>query len=44
MKLMNSIPAGARGVVSQVLVDDGAQVDAGSPLIVVDPASVPMAT
>jgi acetyl-CoA carboxylase biotin carboxyl carrier protein len=37
MKLMNSIPARARGVVSQVLVDDGAPVEAGTPLIVVDP-------
>lgn len=37
MKLMNSIPARARGVVSQVLVDDGATVEAGAPLIVLDP-------
>ena len=37
MKLMNSIPARARGVVSQVLVDDGALVEAGTPLIVLDP-------
>lgn len=37
MKLMNSIPARARGVVSQVLVDDGATVEAGTPLIVLDP-------
>lgn len=37
MKLMNSIPASARGVVSQVLVEDGAPVEAGSPLIVLDP-------
>jgi acetyl-CoA carboxylase biotin carboxyl carrier protein len=37
MKLMNSIPARARGVVSQVLVDDGAPVEAGTPLIILDP-------
>jgi acetyl-CoA carboxylase biotin carboxyl carrier protein len=37
MKLMNSIPARARGLVSQVLVDDGAPVEAGTPLIIVDP-------
>ena len=37
MKLMNSIPARARGVVSQVLVDDGATGEAGTPLIVLDP-------
>ncbi len=37
MKLMNSIPAGARGRVQQVLVADGAPVDTGAPLIVLDP-------
>jgi acetyl-CoA carboxylase biotin carboxyl carrier protein len=37
MKLMNSIPARARGVVSQVLVDDGAPVESGTPLIILDP-------
>jgi acetyl-CoA carboxylase biotin carboxyl carrier protein len=36
MKLMNSIRAGARGVVAQVLVDDGATVEPGAPLIVLD--------
>lgn len=36
MKLMNSIRAGARGVVAQVLVDDGAMVETGAPLIVLD--------
>ena len=36
MKLMNSIRAGARGVVAQVLVDDGATVETGAPLIVLD--------
>jgi acetyl-CoA carboxylase biotin carboxyl carrier protein len=40
MKLMNSIPARARGVVSQVLVDDGAPVEAGSPLIILDPEGI----
>lgn len=39
MKLMNSIPAGARGVVMQVLVDDGAPVESDAPLVVVDPRS-----
>jgi acetyl-CoA carboxylase biotin carboxyl carrier protein len=37
MKLMNSIPAGVRGVVARVLVEDGAPVDTDAPLIVVDP-------
>jgi acetyl-CoA carboxylase biotin carboxyl carrier protein len=37
MKLMNSIRAGARGVVAQVLVDDGATVETSAPLIVLDP-------
>jgi acetyl-CoA carboxylase biotin carboxyl carrier protein len=36
MKLMNSIRAGARGVVVQVLVDDSATVETGAPLIVLD--------
>jgi acetyl-CoA carboxylase biotin carboxyl carrier protein len=40
MKLMNSIPAGARGVVTQVLVDNGAAVETHAPLIVIDPAGV----
>jgi acetyl-CoA carboxylase biotin carboxyl carrier protein len=39
MKLMNSIPAGARGVVTQVLVDDAAPVDTDAPLVVLAPAS-----
>ena len=34
MKLMNSIPAGARGTVAAILVADGSPVDAGQPLIV----------
>ena len=37
MKLMNSIPAGTSGRVQQVLVADGAPVDTGAPLIVLDP-------
>jgi biotin carboxyl carrier protein len=37
MKLMNSIPAGGRGVVRQVLVEDGAPVETDAPLIVLDP-------
>ena len=41
MKLMNSIPAQARGVVSQVLVEDGATVEADTPLIILDPAPIP---
>ena len=38
MKLMNSIPAGANGVVTQILVEDGQSVDAHAPLIVLDPS------
>ena len=38
MKLMNSIRAGERGVVAQVLVDDGSTVETGAPLIVLDAA------
>ena len=37
MKLMNSIPAGASGVVTHVLVGDGEPVDASAPLVVLDP-------
>ena len=37
MKLMNSIAAGTRGVVTHILVDDGALVEAGQPLVVVQP-------
>lgn len=39
MKLMNSIPAGAHGTVMQVLVDDAAPVEAGQPLIVLQPTT-----
>lgn len=37
MKLMNSIPAGAHGTVTHVLVDDTAPVEAQQPLIVLQP-------
>lgn len=37
MKLMNSIPAGAKGVVTQILVEDGAPVEANAALIVLAP-------
>jgi acetyl-CoA carboxylase biotin carboxyl carrier protein len=37
MKLMNSIPAGADGVVTHVLVDDAAPVEANAPIIVLAP-------
>jgi acetyl-CoA carboxylase biotin carboxyl carrier protein len=40
MKLMNSIRAGARGVVAQVLADDGTTVEAGAPLIILDPEPI----
>ena len=38
MKLMNSIPAAARGVVTHILVDDASPVEYGQPLVVVRPA------
>lgn len=37
MKLMNSIPAGASGIVTQIVVEDGQSVEAHAPLIVLDP-------
>jgi acetyl-CoA carboxylase biotin carboxyl carrier protein len=37
MKLMNSITAGSSGRVSHILVDDAEPVQAGQPLIVIDP-------
>jgi acetyl-CoA carboxylase biotin carboxyl carrier protein len=37
MKLMNSIAAGARGMVTHVLVDDAQPVETGQPLIVLQP-------
>ncbi len=39
MKLMNSIPAGCSGTVTQVLVDDAEPVDTGQVLIVIDPGA-----
>ena len=41
MKLMNSIPAGAWGTVMQILVQDAAAVEAGQPLIVLQPEAEP---
>ena len=38
MKLMNSVSAGVRGTVLHVLVGDAAPVQAGQPLIVVQPS------
>jgi acetyl-CoA carboxylase biotin carboxyl carrier protein len=38
MKLMNSIVAGRKGVVSDILVDDGEAVEYGQPLFVITPA------
>ena len=37
MKLMNSIPAGVRGVVAEILVDDAATVEIDQPLILLRP-------
>ena len=37
MKLMNSIPAEARGVVAEILVPDGARVEPGDVLLVIKP-------
>jgi acetyl-CoA carboxylase biotin carboxyl carrier protein len=37
MKLLTSIPAGARGVVAQALVDDAALVEMGQPLFLLRP-------
>ena len=37
MKLMNSIPADVHGTVAQILVADAATVEAGQPLIVIQP-------
>ena len=39
MKLMNSIPAGAHGVVVRILVDDASPVETGQPLIALQPRS-----
>jgi acetyl-CoA carboxylase biotin carboxyl carrier protein len=37
MKLMNSIPAEARGVVAEILVPNGARVEPGDVLLVIKP-------
>lgn len=37
MKLMNAIPAGAAGVVTQILVADAETVEYGQPLVVITP-------
>ena len=37
MKLMNSIPAEARGVVTEILVPNGARVEPGDVLVVIEP-------
>lgn len=39
MKLMNSIPAGQAGVVTHILVEDGAPVQYGQVLLVIEPGS-----
>ena len=41
MKLMNSLPAGHAGVVTHVLVENAQPVEAGQPLIIIDPNSSP---
>jgi acetyl-CoA carboxylase biotin carboxyl carrier protein len=38
MKLLTSIPAGARGVIARVLVDDAVLVETGQPLFLLRPA------
>jgi acetyl-CoA carboxylase biotin carboxyl carrier protein len=38
MKLMNRISAGASGVVTAVLVDNGGMVEHGQPLVLIDPS------
>jgi acetyl-CoA carboxylase biotin carboxyl carrier protein len=37
MKLMNSIPAGARGTVREIMIADSQAVEYGQPLIVLEP-------
>jgi acetyl-CoA carboxylase biotin carboxyl carrier protein len=37
MKLLNSIPAEARGVVTEILVPNGARVEPGDVLVVIEP-------
>ena len=38
MKLMNSIPAGTRGIVTHILVEDGGPVEFGQVLMVIEPS------
>ncbi len=38
MKLMNSVPAGTRGRVAQILAANGEPVTQGAPLIRIEPA------
>ena len=38
MKLMNTIPAGGRGVVTHILVEDGGPVEFGQVLMVIEPS------
>lgn len=38
MKLMNTIPAGARGVITHILVEDGGPVEFGQVLMVIEPS------
>ena len=35
MKLLNTIPAGCKGTVSQILVEDGATIESGQALMVI---------
>jgi acetyl-CoA carboxylase biotin carboxyl carrier protein len=37
MKLMNSIPAGQKGIVTHILVEDGEPVEFGQLLMVIEP-------
>ena len=39
MKLMNRVPAGISGVVTEVLVENGGMVERGQPLVLIDPSA-----
>ncbi len=41
MKVMNSLPAGASGVVTAILVEDAQLVEFGQPIVLVRPAGLP---
>lgn len=41
MKLFNEIPSDVEGRIARILVENGAPVEFGQPLFLVDPASVP---